>query len=729
MKAVFYIEYHTVWGENMRLRAMGKNYPMQYTPGDIWKVEIGGLKSGRNFGYRYEVEKDGICVKAEWKSHNIFVPSKAKDAVNCNNSHVTCAENTKDTIEVRDFWSDVPEDLPLHSAPFADGVFRTEPGKTWKAAGTAIPVFSLRSEKSFGVGEFCDIRLLADWAAMTGQKVLQLLPVNDTTMTDSWFDSYPYKANSIYALHPQFINLVEAGKEADEEYTELLAELNALPDVDYERVNLYKRTYLRELFARKGKKDLESEGFRKFFEENGYWLMPYAVFCCLRDKYRTADFSLWKGYEKYSEKKARKYCEEHPDEVGVWYFTQYHLHLQLADARAYARSKGVILKGDLPIGISRTSADAWLHPELFNLDSCAGAPPDAFSEDGQNWGLPTYNWEKMSEDDYAWWKERLANMAQYFDAFRIDHLLGFFRIWEIPYGISGGILGHFNPALPYREEELASLGFDMKDKRTALRGTYSGKTRKNTEGMEDVLFVEDRRKGFFHPRISASKTAAYAALPKELQEKFDRIHDDFFYHRHNAFWKGSALSKLPDLLASTGMLVCGEDLGMIPASVPEVMSELRILSLEIQRMPKTVGETFANPAWYPYLSVCTTSTHDMNPLRAWWNEDRQLTRRYWQEVMGKNGDAPEDCTPQVCREIIKAHLDSPAMLTILPLQDWLAMDGELRYGGDPADERINEPSDPDHYWHYRMHLTLEKLVAAGEFNSLVKSMISDSGRD
>ena len=164
MKAVFYIEYHTVWGENMRLRAMGKNYPMQYTPGDIWKVEIGGLKSGRNFGYRYEVEKDGICVKAEWKSHNIFVPSKAKDAASCNNSHVTCAENTKDTIEVRDFWSDVPEDLPLHSAPFADGVFRTEPGKTWKAAGTAIPVFSLRSEKSFGVGEFCDIRLLADWA-------------------------------------------------------------------------------------------------------------------------------------------------------------------------------------------------------------------------------------------------------------------------------------------------------------------------------------------------------------------------------------------------------------------------------------------------------------------------------------------------------------------------------------------------------------------------------------
>ena len=365
MKAVFYIEYHTVWGENMRLRAMGKNYPMQYTPGDIWKVEIGGLKSGRNFEYRYEVEKDGICVKAEWKSHNIFVPSKAKDAASCNNSHVTCAENTKDTIEVRDFWSDVPEDLPLNSAPFADGVFRTEPGKTWKAAGTAIPVFSLRSEKSFGVGEFCDIRLLADWAAMTGQKVLQLLPVNDTTMTDSWFDSYPYKANSIYALHPQFINLVEAGKEADEEYTELLAELNALPDVDYERVNLYKRTYLRELFARKGKKDLESEGFRKFFEENGYWLMPYAVFCCLRDKYRTADFSLWKGYEKYSEKKARKYCEEHPDEVGVWYFTQYHLHLQLADARAYARSKGVILKGDLPIGISRTSADAWLHGAVF----------------------------------------------------------------------------------------------------------------------------------------------------------------------------------------------------------------------------------------------------------------------------------------------------------------------------------------------------------------------------
>ena len=187
------------------------------------------------------------------------------------------------------------------------------------------------------------------------------------------------------------------------------------------------------------------------------------------------------------------------------------------------------------------------------------------------------------------------------------------------------------------------------------------------------------------------------------------------------------MKKLPALLDSTGMLACGEDLGMIPACVPDVMADLRILSLEIQRMPKSVTETFADPAWYPYLSVCTTSTHDMNPIRAWWEEDRELTDRFYHEVIRGYGDTPYFCEPWVCHQVLQEHLASPAMLAILPLQDWLSMDGQLRLD-DPNKERINVPANSRHYWRYRMHLTLETLMDEIGFNEVLTGMICDSGR-
>ena len=580
-------------------------------------------------------------------------------------------------------------------------------GRNWKGAGTAIPVFSLRSEDDFGVGEFYDLKKMVDWAAATGQSILQLLPINDTTMLHTWEDSYPYNPNSTFALHPQFLNLPAAGVKVDEEFKALQAELNALENIDYERVNNTKLELLHKAFDKTFKKLSATKDYQAFVEKNAHWLLPYAAFCVLRDLNGTPDFSQWKGYAKYNKKKVAAFCEEHKAEVDFWCFVQYHLDLQLSEVCKYAHSKGVIFKGDLPIGISRTSVDAWLYPELFHMNSQAGAPPDAFSADGQNWGFPTYNWEKMAEDDYAWWKSRLAKMSEYFDAFRIDHILGFFRIWEIPLWTKSGLNGYFNPALPFPADELSSQGFDVKN--------------------ED-LFIEDPRKtGHYHPKIGAKSTQGYMWLDAYRRAAFDRLYEDFFYRRNNEFWKDKAMQKLPALLDSTGMLACGEDLGMIPATVPQVMADLRILSLEIQRMPKSVEETFAHPANYPYLSVCTTSTHDMNPVRAWWEEDRQVTDQFWQMILGNTGEAPYYCEPWICRQILDQHLWSPAMLTVLPLQDWLSMDGALRRV-NPQDERINVPANSRHYWRYRMHLTVEQLQAATEFNETLSGMIAASGR-
>ena len=799
MKLSISIEYRTNWGEEIVLCLGGKRYPLTYVAEGIWKGEIARFNPEKAAEYSYEVVRDGMTVRTEWRKHSLVLPEGAQPKV----------------VNVYDKWNDRPEDSPFYSSAFTDAIFGrkavkaakapkganvliqvaapairpnevlalagsgkalkdwtkivpfdgsqfpvwnlalevTEPfsykiivadketlapvawesnenrwfvnvpqkdeftveadaqvrfhGRDWKGAGTAIPVFALRSEDDFGVGEFYDLKKMVDWAAQTGQSILQLLPINDTTMLHTWEDSYPYNPNSTFALHPQFLHLPAVGVKEDEEYKALKAELNALDQIDYERVNSAKLALLRKAYEKTFKKLSATEKYQNFVEKNGFWLLPYAAFCVLRDINGTPDFLQWKGYAKYNKKKVAAFCEEHKADIDFWCFVQYHLDLQLSEVCAYAHSKGVIFKGDLPIGISRTSVDAWLYPELFHMDSQAGAPPDAFSADGQNWGFPTYNWEKMAEDDFAWWKSRLAKMSEYFDAFRIDHILGFFRIWEIPLWTKSGLNGYFNPALPFPAHELQSQGFDVND--------------------FDLFLQDPRQEGHYHPKIGARDTQSYRCLDAYRKAAFDRLYDDFFYRRNNEFWKDKAMMKLPALLDSTGMLACGEDLGMIPATVPQVMSDLRILSLEIQRMPKSIHDNFANPAWYPYLSVCTTSTHDMNPIRAWWEEDRQVTEQFWHEMLGGQGDAPYYCEPWVCRQILDQHLWSPAMLTVLPLQDWLSMDPALRRQ-NPQEERINVPANSRHYWRYRMHLSIEKLAAAKDFNDTLAGMIAASGR-
>ncbi len=660
----------------------------------------------------------------------------------------------------------------------------------WKAAGVAVPVFSLRSEGDFGIGDFGDLKALVDWAALTRQKIIQLLPVNDTTMTRRWTDSYPYSAISIYALHPMYADIrqmpVIDSTEQAERLENLRRKLNTLHSVDYEAVCQAKWEYFRLFFKQEGKQTLSSDGFTRFFEQNERWLRPYAVFCCLRDRYRTADFTQWPSpYTSFDEHETERMC--HPDsldypEIAIHYFIQYHLHLQLSAATAYARSKGVALKGDIPIGVSRYSVETWTEPRYFHLNGQAGAPPDDFAVNGQNWGFPTYDWNAMEQDGYQWWIRRLRKMSQYFDAYRIDHILGFFRIWEIPSQTIHGLLGQFSPALPMSREEIESYGLPFRKeyltpriddttltslfgiqadyvKRTFveptdIKGVYRMRpgleTQREVEAflnaqgeeaaealreklytlIDDVLFVADKRDpDKYHPRISAARTFSYRSLPTDEERRaFDRLYDHYYYHRHNEFWRRQAMKKLPRLTDATGMLVCGEDLGMIPACVPPVMNELRILSLEVQRMPKTSGKEFSDPVNYPYRSVCTVSTHDMSTLREWWKEDVEQTRRFYQSMLGHEGPAPSEATPQVCKEVIRANLEGGSVLCILSLQDWLSVSGQWR-NPDADTERINVPSNPKHYWRYRMHLTLEQLLKADSLNQTIERLVQDSGRD
>ena len=574
----------------------------------------------------------------------------------------------------------------------------------WKGAGTVIPIFSLRSEGSFGVGDFGDLKKMIEWADKTHQRVIQVLPINDTNITHTWQDSYPYNSISIYALHPQYTDLRQLPEIKNEErkthFEQLRQELNALPQIDYERVNNAKMEYLRELFAQEWATIKKRASYKGFFEQNKEWLVPYAAFCYYRDQYGTADFSQWPKEATVAAIKATN------KEVQFWYFVQYNLDQQMHAAHEFARDHHVILKGDIPIGISRDGVEAWVEPKYFNLNGQAGAPPDAFSADGQNWGFPTYNWDEMLKDGCSWWVRRFRKMAQYFDAYRIDHVLGFFRIWEIPVPEKAGLKGQFAPALGLSREEIEGYGI------------YN---------HMELFLVDHKRADRWHPRIAVQFNEDYEKLNDEEKYNFNRLYNDYFYRRNNQFWYQEAMKKLPRLTQATRMLCCAEDLGMVPDCVPWVMNELRILSLEIQSMPKDDKVRFGHLSQYPYRSVCTISTHDMPTLRQWWDEDWDRTQDYYNSMLHRGGGAPHPLPGWLAKDIVSRHLTSPSMLCLLSLQDWLSIDEKLRLP-DANAERINIPANPRHYWRYRMHLTIEQLMQSDEFNETIKTLIIQSGR-
>ena len=619
---------------------------------------------------------------------------------------------------------------------------------SWRLAGVSVPVFALRSEHSYGVGDFGDLKRFVDWAVATGMKVIQLLPVNDTTTNHHWSDSCPYNITSFFALHPHYIDLEAAGtlrsKTKMTQFMRRRQELNALHYSDYEAVDRVKSEYLQELFEEQGKTVLATKECKVFCEANADWLPDYA-----------------------------EYRQEALDYVS---FVQYLLHQQLTAAADYAREQGVVLKGDLPIGVHRDSVETRKHPELFHLDAQAGSPPDVFQH-GQNWGIPTYNW---GEELTSMLRLRLNRLSQYFDALRIDHVLGYFRIWEIPVEAVDGVLGHFSPALPLTVDEIEYFGltfrkelftkpfindriidrlfgihaayvrdnflvrkaynlYDLADQCATQRRIatlFADRRDENSLWIRDglmrlasnVLFLEDsHQQEMYHPRIGATQEPVFEALSDTERDAYLRLYNNYFYQRHSFFWGQQALHRLPAMMGDSRMLFCAEDLGMLPDCVEPVLDQLRILTLEIQQLPKQQGFEYAHLEANPIRSVCTIATHDMMPLRLWWQQQPERRQRYYVTMLQKEGRAPEQLPAHLAEEIIARHLYCPSMLCILQLSDWLAMDSELRCK-NPQQERINTPSDAYNRWQYRMHLTIEELLEAERFNKKLKTMIQRSRR-
>lgn len=898
MKLFFYLQYATIFGQDLRLNIMGETtakgdrasentvYAMTTVDGKMWQCEIELEKAPKSINYFYSIDKWGKEERKEWQTVTHRLDMNVPNA---------------SEYKIYNRWTDIPYDSFLYSSAFTDCVNRrhheavptikyektlrlivrapqlrkgerlyvtgeslclgnwhadralkmvehnynewmvdmnvdafdeaetelkfiatTDNGDVlWetgynrtlaipemangevrveemdqaffeicdrKLAGTLIPVFSLRTRGSFGVGDFGDLKMMIDWVAETHQKVLQVLPINDTTSTHTWTDSYPYSCISIFAIHPQFADLRQLPAVADKEkaaaFEALREELNQLPQIDYERVNNAKIEYLRVIFEQEGGEVLKSAGFKAFLKESAHWLVPYAQYCHLRDTYGNVDFNTWKGHEVWHEKDRETLLNARTKEykeVAFYYYVQYVLHVQMRAAHEYAMARGVILKGDIPIGVNRKGCDVWHEPHYFNLNLQAGAPPDSFSVNGQNWGFPTYNWARMLEDGCQWWLRRFQNMSKYFDAYRIDHVLGFFRIWATPTTCVHALQGQFAPSLAMTREEIESYGLHFQEKlfttpfiarwvvdrvfgphadavvekylqhehddifslkpeydtERKIEAAFVGKDSADDvwvrDGLyalaSDVLFVRDiNDSNKFHPRITAQLNFMYEALVDSDKEKFNRLYNNYYYRRNNNFWYNEAMKKLPVLVQATRMLVCAEDLGMVPDCVAWVMNELRILSLELQQMPKDPSVRFGELWKNPYRSVCTLSTHDMPTLRQWWDEDMERTQDYYNSQLYRSGAAPHPLPGWLAKEIVVNQLACPSMLCVLLLQDWFAIDEKLRFA-DANAERINIPANPRHYWRYRMHLNIEDLIANKEYNDNIKELIRQTGRE
>lgn len=898
MKLFFYLQYATIFGQDLRLNIMGETtakgdkalentvYAMTTVDGKMWQCEIELEKAPNSINYFYSIDKWGKEERKEWQTVTHRLDMNVPNA---------------SEYKIYNRWTDIPYDSFLYSSAFTDCVNRrhheavptikyektlrlivrapqlrkgerlyvtgessclgnwhadralkmvehnynewmvdmnvdafdedetelkfiatTDNGDVlWetgynrtlaipemangevrveemdqaffeicdrKLAGTLIPVFSLRTRGSFGVGDFGDLKMMIDWVAETHQKVLQVLPINDTTSTHTWTDSYPYSCISIFAIHPQFADLRQLPAVADKEkaaaFEALREELNQLPQIDYERVNNAKIEYLHIIFEQEGGEVLKSAGFKAFLKESAHWLVPYAQYCHLRDTYGNVDFNTWKGHEVWHEKDRETLLNARTKEykeVAFYYYVQYVLHVQMRAAHEYAMARGVILKGDIPIGVNRKGCDVWHEPHYFNLNLQAGAPPDSFSVNGQNWGFPTYNWARMLEDGCQWWLRRFQNMSKYFDAYRIDHVLGFFRIWATPTTCVHALQGQFAPSLAMTREEIESYGLHFQEKlfttpfiarwvvdrvfgphadavvekylqhehddifslkpeydtERKIEAAFVGKDGADDvwvrDGLyalaSDVLFVRDiNDSNKFHPRITAQLNFMYEALVDSDKEKFNRLYNNYYYRRNNNFWYNEAMKKLPVLVQATRMLVCAEDLGMVPDCVAWVMNELRILSLELQQMPKDPSVRFGELWKNPYRSVCTLSTHDMPTLRQWWDEDMERTQDYYNSQLYRSGAAPHPLPGWLAKEIVTNQLYCPSMLCVLLLQDWFAIDEKLRLA-DANAERINIPANPRHYWRYRMHLNIEDLIANKEYNDNIKELIRQTGRE
>ena len=306
--------------------------------------------------------------------------------------------------------------------------------KAWKKIGIFphhglnIPLFSIRTKKSCGIGEFLDLLPLIDWCLSLKIDILQLLPLNE-----SGLDPSPYNAHSACALHPIYLSLhalpfIEGFEQEIKNFTFL----NNYPSLLYHAVLHKKLIFLKKYLKKRGEKIKKDNDYLLFLQKQE-WLLPYALFKVLKDHFQQKHWKDWpETFKEITSHHFKVLSRQYAQEIEFYTLLQYLCFSQLKKVKAYAASKNIFLKGDVPILVSPDSADVWFHRSFFNLELAAGSPPNSLDPDGQYWGFPLYNWKAMEQNHYEWWKKRFLFANEFYHIFRIDHIIGFFRLFAIP---------------------------------------------------------------------------------------------------------------------------------------------------------------------------------------------------------------------------------------------------------------------------------------------------------
>jgi 4-alpha-glucanotransferase len=638
-------------------------------------------------------------------------------------------------------------------------------------SGVAVPLSSVYSADSCGIGEFADLVPLGKWCRENQLDLIQILPVNDTGEERS-----PYSARSAFALHPVYMRPADiAGSDAFlAEIVDAQKKYQAGNHVAFREVVLWKRELFAKIYKTQESALAKNADLQSWIEANP-WVRAYAVYCVLKEVNEERSWKDWTQNKAITADEINEFWQQQTNAVLFHAWMQWEAEKQFRQAVKALDELGVRLKGDIPILINEDSADVWANPEFFSLGNRAGAPPDMFSFTGQNWGFPCYRWDVLEEHGYSWWRERLQQAAKFYHAYRIDHVLGFFRIWSVPEEQHTGILGHFVPSIAITEKEFTDAGlpaltleylkepnFDINwlnsvlknhaqqaydefmevlpgsaGKRLRLRPQYANENAiialDIEQDLKDALlrvywnrvFTPDSTAENYQPFWYWYDAPVLTTLPRHEQELVQNIIRKNEAEREN-IWREQGLRLLKMMADETDMLVCAEDLGAVPDCVPDVLQELDILGLKIERWARdwaVSGQPYQDPANYPRLSVCSSASHDSSTLAGWW-EESGTDLGYYCETIGLDTSSAK-LTPEIAAYILKRLLLSNSLLAIFPIQDYMTLVAGYT-PEDPEQERINIPGTlDDTNWTWKMPVSLEDLQADKSLVQALSSLLKE----
>lgn len=574
-----------------------------------------------------------------------------------------------------------------------------------KRAGVSIPLSSIVTQHSLDCGDIYSLQVLSKWTRSCGLSIIQILPLND-----SGFGKSPYSSISAYAMDPLYISLylLDLDKESKKIERGLKFDLNSTRQ---KKLAILKKHFL-SIFNSHLTNQI------KEFTKQYPFFRTYSCFKILYEKNYGKLWTEWQFGSVHSIQIEDQIETENQTEYFFQAWIQMILCKQLRETKSVLEQDGIFLMGDMPILTSINSADVWSKRHLFNRNLSAGAPPDQFSYDGQNWGFPVIEWTMMKKENYSWWRERVQYLEKFFDLYRIDHVLGMYRIWSVPLNAKSARYGYFYPQKGLSKEDFLSVKLEPDE--------FVQKEILYEFAFNQYVFCWD-----------------FASLPNFMSLDEDIKNQLITLSAKNSsfdesIWKENGETILNFLSKESKMLACAEDLGAVPDFIKDSIKQNEIIGLDIIRWTRNYHSEKANfilAEDYRRLSVASLSVHDTSVALAWWNEIDSNTKEQFLELIGLKEEESKDKV-KLLEKMMEFALSVNSIFSIHLLHDYLFdpqynqyKDRKLCILDNPEEHRINTPGTQEEFnWDYRFPFVLEELLDNEKLCARIKKMIKQNSR-